>query len=109
MTHATETTRTASPTKLRDGSWGAVAKGAAAKGDTIRIETRAGKSWTAVVSAVVWTGPGRTGGIVTIVRTAESAARSAPRRSYSADYCGYPCPVSGRRCCAANGPCHDCA
>jgi len=23
-------------------------------------------------------------------------------------YCGYPCPVTGRRCCPANGPCHDC-
>lgn len=24
------------------------------------------------------------------------------------DYCGHECPVSGKRCCAANGPCHDC-
>lgn len=23
-------------------------------------------------------------------------------------YCGYPCPVTNRKCCAANGPCHDC-
>lgn len=29
------------------------------------------------------------------------------RESHGA-YCGYPCPVSGRKCCPANGPCHDC-
>lgn len=27
---------------------------------------------------------------------------------YEGHYCGYPCPVTGRKCCPANGPCHDC-
>lgn len=29
-------------------------------------------------------------------------------RGHHDGYCGYPCPVTGRRCCPANGPCHDC-
>ena len=34
-----------------------------------------------------------------------------PSSSYGRDtspYCGYPCPVTGRKCCPSNGPCHDC-
>jgi hypothetical protein len=26
----------------------------------------------------------------------------------NSEYCGFPCPVTKRRCCAKNGPCHDC-
>lgn len=29
-------------------------------------------------------------------------------RGHHDGYCGYPCPVSGLRCCPENGPCHDC-
>jgi hypothetical protein len=29
-------------------------------------------------------------------------------RGHHAGYCGYPCPVTGKRCCPTNGPCHDC-
>jgi hypothetical protein len=29
-------------------------------------------------------------------------------RGHYDGYCGYPCPVSGRKCSPANGPCHDC-
>lgn len=28
--------------------------------------------------------------------------------SLEGHYCGYPCPVTGRKCCPAHGPCHDC-
>lgn len=50
---------TASPAKLRDGSWGARVMSPVVKaGDTVRILTKAGKSWTATVSRVVWTGQG---------------------------------------------------
>lgn len=28
-------------------------------------------------------------------------------RSYSRDCCGYPCPVTGKKCTPSN-PCHDC-
>ncbi len=27
---------------------------------------------------------------------------------YEGEYCGYDCPVTGRKCCPENGPCHDC-
>lgn len=46
----------ASPAKLRDGSWGARVVGEAREGDTIRITTRSGRSWAAVVTRVLWTG-----------------------------------------------------
>lgn len=29
-------------------------------------------------------------------------------RGHHEGYCGYPCPVTGKKCCPANGPCHDC-
>jgi len=88
----------ASPTKLRDGSWGARVRGQAHPGDEIQITTRAGKSWTAHVDRVLWTGEG-----VSIVstqarqRTAPARTRvststpSTPRRrrgSYICDECG---------------------
>lgn len=108
----------ASPTKLRDGSWGARAQSADVRaGDTVEITTRSGKRWTATVSRVLWSGDG-----VAIVAT-ESNDRPArngyvrakrdsrgyvTERGHYEGYCGYPCPVSGRKCCPANGPCHDC-
>ena len=115
MTNATQI-KSASPTKLRDGSWGATVKGPATVGETIKITTKAGKSWEAKISKVVWTGNG-----VTIVATGDSGSSSGskytPRNTYPGyvavgghrdGYCGYNCPVSGRKCCPSNGPCHDC-
>ena len=29
-------------------------------------------------------------------------------RGHYEGYCGYPCPVTGLKCCPENGPCHDC-
>lgn len=31
------------------------------------------------------------------------------RTDHTSQYCGYPCPVTGLKCCPENGPCHDCA
>ena len=92
----------ATPAKLRNGSWGARVQGRVSAGDSVQITTKAGKSWTATVSKVVWSGNG-----VSICATESSGSRGS-RGGYSSMYCGYPCPVTGRRCCAANGPCHDC-
>lgn len=50
----------ASPTKLRDGSWGATVKGSVTPGEQITITARSGKSWTARVSRVIWRGDGMT-------------------------------------------------
>lgn len=94
---------TATPTKLRSGEWGARVEGSVRTGDTITIRTKAGKMWDARVERVVWTD-----GAVSIVATASAPRRSYGRRSYSAgECCGYPCPVTGRRCTPSD-PCHDC-
>jgi hypothetical protein len=44
----------ATPSKLRDGSWGARVAGSVAVGDVVTITTKAGKSWDATVSRVLW-------------------------------------------------------
>lgn len=69
---------TATPTKLRDGTWGARVAGAVAAGDEITITTRGGKSWTARVERVIWSGEG-----VTICATAslDRASGSSSRPS----------------------------
>ena len=61
----------ATPTKLRNGTWGATAQGTVRKGDTLEITTKAGKTWTARVSAVVWAGKG-----VSICATESTTQRS---------------------------------
>lgn len=50
------TTIAATPTKLRDGSWGARTQASVRAGDLVTITTRAGKSWDARVTRVVWSG-----------------------------------------------------
>lgn len=95
----------ATPTKLRSGNWGARVQGRVHEGDVITITTRAGKSWQAEVAKVVWSGNG-----VSICATESAGPRRSGRRAsqYANGYCYYPCPVSGRKCCPENGPCHDC-
>ena len=68
-------TQTATPTKLQNGTWGARVQGDVAQGDTVTISTRSGKSWTATVDRVVWSGNG-----VSIVATSKGASRSAHSR-----------------------------
>ena len=46
---------TATPTKLRNGSWGARVHGTPVAGQEITIEARSGKRWTATVAKVLWT------------------------------------------------------
>lgn len=100
----TDVTKLARPTKLRDGSWGARVPGEVSPGQRITIESKGGKRWTAIVNRVVWCGDDKYGsGSVSIVSTRSSGGRKVPE-----GYCGYPCPVTGKRCCPENGPCHDC-
>lgn len=90
----------ATPIKLRSGDWGVKVRApGVSSGDDVLVTTKAGKSWTATVDRVVWSGSG-----VHICST-ESRTSSFSRSSY---YCGYPCPVNGHICSAKNGPCHDC-
>lgn len=105
----------ANPKKLKSGAWGALAKTESVRtGDTLQITTRAGKSWTATVRKVLWSGNG-----VAICATASSGGStpSALERyragdmyhgtQYEGQACGFPCPVDGHRCTPSN-PCHDC-
>ncbi len=47
----------ASPKKLRSGAWGASAKTSdISVGDVVTITTRAGKTWDAEVTQVIWSG-----------------------------------------------------
>ena len=95
----------ASPAKLRDGSWGArVTSTSVNVGDEVKIATKSGKSWTAIVSRVIWSGDGIT--LVATQSTDRAPSRGYARRS-GEGYCGYPFPVSGRRC-TQDDPCHDC-
>lgn len=101
---------TATPTKLRSGEWGARVQGRVEAGEEITIRTKGGKSWTAIVAKVIWSGKDKyRGGMCSIVATESQGRRSGyTERGHYDGYCGYPCPVSGRKCCPANGPCHDC-
>lgn len=69
------TSITATPAKLNNGSWGARTAGTVRVGDTVTITTKAGKSWDARVTAVIWTGNG-----VSLVATASQDR--APSSSY---------------------------
>lgn len=45
------------------------------------------------------------GGYVPAVRNSRGYVTD---RGHYEGYCGYPCPVTGRKCCPKFGPCHDC-
>lgn len=103
---------TATPTKLRNGEWGARTVRKITDGEIIEIRTRGGKTWQARVVKVVWSGEGTW---IAATKSADgyvSAKRDArgyvTDRAHAEGYCGYPCPVTGRKCCPKNGPCHDC-
>jgi len=83
------TTLQASPTKLRDGSWGARTKGVPAIGDTITITTKAGKTWNAQVTSLVWTD--QKVAIVSTKSLDRAPSTSTPRPSRRRFVpCGYP-------------------
>lgn len=99
-------------TKLKDGSWGIRAEGTTVTtGSTVTVTKKSGESKRETVGKVLWTGNGVI--LATIAGSSSPVSISSRRGSSSfggrsSHYCGYPCPVTGRKCCAANGPCHDC-
>jgi len=48
----------ATPIKLKTGEWGARVAGSAKRGDELTITAKSGKTWTAIVDVVVWSGNG---------------------------------------------------
>jgi len=88
MNNAANNTFSASPAKLRNGSWGARVQGSVQAGDVVTITTRSGKSWQAIVTQAIWSGEG-----VTICATEscdrKPAARKPSRRgTWSGCSCG---------------------
>lgn len=110
-------TTNASLIKLRDGSWGAkVQSSDVVRGQTITITTKSGKSWDATITRVVWSGDGVA---ICVAENLPGPSRYTRRQReqmgdryagtrHDGVYCGYPCPVTGKKCCPSNGPCHDC-
>lgn len=88
---------TASPTKLRDGSWGVRVPGVALRGQRIRIQTKSGKRWEAEVSRVVWTGGDRSGQTVSLCST-RSLDRPQTGRGYGRKH-------EDHEDCLSMGPC----
>lgn len=101
---------TATPKKLNNGSWGVWASSEdVAVGTVVTVATRSGKTWDAQVTRIIWRGKGGAICETRSVRQTPPARRAyRPSRSFaSAASCGYPCPVTRRRCTPSD-PCHDC-
>ena len=71
-------TTAATPRKLSNGSWGAVAQSAVKPGDLLQITTRSGKSWTATVARVESAGRG-----AWVVSTSSSRSRHTAPTNYT--------------------------
>lgn len=103
------TTITATPAKLRNGTWGARVRGTVTVGALLTIQTQAGKTWQATVESIVWSGEG-----VTIVstRSLDRAPQSAaPSRRWGSGH-GQAASVRGYSSyCTDNESCrcYDCA
>lgn len=96
----------ASPTKLRNGDWGAKVLGTVTEGDTVTITTRAGKSWDAKVTKVLWTKDG-----VAICATESLDRTPKRRRSNGCDCDCYDCKPYCRcepHCNCRGGNIYDC-
>ncbi|ROO24892.1 hypothetical protein [Salinisphaera japonica] len=66
----------ANPCKLRNGNWGAKTAEPVEAGDTVQVVTRAGKTWRADITTVVWTD-----GTVCICETASQGSAPAAGKS----------------------------
>jgi len=91
-------TTSATPAKLRSGAWGARVQGTVAEGDVVTITTRAGKSWQARVTRVVWTGEGvAICATESIDRPSRPSSPSSPRTHGHSSGCSRCCYIPGRR------------
>lgn len=97
-------TRTASPTKLATGAWGARVTGPVQAGDTVTITTAAGKTWQARVTQVVRTGEGYS---ICATSSLDRAPSSRPAENYDANrFNGYGARRGGYvRACKTDGNC----
>jgi hypothetical protein len=91
--------------KLRDGSWGVRVQGGGVEpGETVTVTKKSGETKVERIGRVLWNGDG-----ISLCTLAASQPRyNSGCRDDAAVYCYGPCPVTGLKCCAKNGPCHDC-
>jgi len=102
------TTKNASPTKLPSGAWGARVQGEVALGETVKITTRAGKSWNAQVTQIVSSRDGVTICVTAgIDRPSPSIGRRGRCRCADSSCCSYRCNCDSH-CVCQGGPIHDC-
>ncbi len=85
---------TATPAKLRDGSWGARVPGRASVGMALTVRTKSGKSWAAIVTKVLWSSSE-----ATLCATKRSATASVTMRNGERRH--------GRGCKGCRGPVVD--
>jgi hypothetical protein len=78
--------KNATPTKLRNGDWGARVEGVAAEGDQIKVTAKSGKSWTAIVAHVFWSGDGAS---VVAVRSSRTPRERTRRGTNGECRCGW--------------------
>lgn len=100
----------ASYTKLKSGEWGIRVEGTVSSGDTVSVKKKDGTTKVEKVGKIIWTGNGVS--LCTVGEKGTCTERAADAgyargRTVRSDCCGYPCPVTGRRC-SPSDPCHDC-
>ena len=79
----------ATPIKLRDGSWGVrVPHAAIVEGTPVQVRTRAGKTWTATISRVLWRSM-QDGVAICATRKGERSGSSTRRRGPRFCECGW--------------------
>src|SRR5438552_3646240 len=98
----------ASYTKLKSGEWGVRVEGAVKSGNRVTVRKKDGTTKVEVIGKVVWSGGGVSlCAIEETVTERQANAGYGRGRQVRSDCCGYPCPVTGRRCTPGD-PCHDC-
>lgn len=100
----------ASPAKLRDGSWGVRTQGVPSKGQSVTVTASNGKTWSATIARVLWSGDGvaicateaRSGGSS---RRGGSLRRMGSGHGSAANVAGYSSYCTDNEDCC----CYDCA
>jgi len=78
------TNQTGTPTKLRNGDWGARVVGKCLPGDVVKIRTKAGKEWDVEIMSVLWNGDCKWTGREISLCTTESMCGVHPmQRNYA--------------------------
>lgn len=95
--------------KLNSGDWGLIGSADEIQaGRSVKVTKRSGQTKTVTVGKVLWSGDGKAIATIAGGNGSSRSYRRGRTGQYANGYCYYPCPVTGRKCCPENGPCHDC-